>query len=460
MLFLRILNCEFFKIIVLDSGEMKDMFEWGLAEDFSKYTEVQVVSTESISRLLCVKCEETLEKCKDFKMQCGQSDRLLRNLVKKTTQSPLPQAEDVKTSCILYDDRLTVTITANDTKERIYYPCPYQCVDKFLKKHDLLMHLVKNHKVPETFKIDLKYYCSYLNCSYNIFAGSKWFSGRKFLNQHYKKVHMSKIYSCAVCNSKFATDSDFNRHLRSCNQSFECEACDAKYTCKERLTVHLLRRHPELHKLYKDEKRARKRKVNQDTETKKAKIDSDKIADYIRDSPKRTSSTQTSILEANIKNDVTLIPWNSMPGKGDYTEAKTDEISTQTVFEDLLSIKSQTSEDDSIFFSETVSLSDIQTQTFPLEFGLSRSNKKTVTSGTQSPDLSIKETQTCFCLYHSPKPNYRLFDSIFSSPSSTNLISAETQTCETRSNIKSDVLLSFNSAETQTHFNEDMSKDI
>jgi hypothetical protein len=220
-----------------------------------------------------------------------------------------------------------------------------------------------------------------------------------------------------------------------------------------------MRKHPREHKQYKDERKANKRKSHTVTEPKRFKTDLERFSEFVYESPKRSLATQTSSHE-NIKNDVTLLPWTHIPGKGDYSEAKTDEISTQTVFEDLLSIKSQTSEDESIFFSETVSLSDIQTQTFPVEFGLSRSHKETLTSETQSPDLSIKETQTCYCLYDSPRTNFKLFDSISSSPSSINLTSTETQTGELRPTIKSDVLLSFNSTQTQTYSEADGKEDI
>lgn len=204
-----------------------------------------------------------------------------------------------------------------------------------------------------------------------------------------------------------------------------------------------------MHEQYKRDKKAKKRIAETVTECKKVKMD-DKV-DYMYDSPKRSLATQTKP-EDNIRNDVALPSWRT------DNEAKTDEISTQTVFEDLLSLKSQTSEDD-MYFSETVSLSDIQTQTFPIEFGLSKSNKETITSETQSPDLSIKETQTCVCLCDTPRLNFKPFDSVSSSPLSISLASAETQTGEFKFDVKSDDLLSFHSTETQTCFDEELGKE-
>lgn len=385
------------------------------------------------------------------------------------SSEPTSRTEEIKTdeqepdpitmSCILFDNQLIIMITAADSDTKIYLCCPYECPDKFLKKPDLLIHLGKYHSVDtNTFTVDLRYYCYVKDCSYHVNSDkNKWFTGRKFLNQHVNKMHKKKVFRCDTCNSRFSTYSDYKRHLKTCNMKFSCPVCPMDYNANEKLLVHMMRRHPEIHKQYKDDRKANKRKAKIETETKKAKVETERLETYIDYySPKRSFATQTLKPEENIKNDVSLLPWN-VPGKSD--EAKTDEISTQTVFEDLLSLKSQNSEDESIFFSETVSLSDIQTQTFPLEFGLSRSHKETITSETQSPDLSIKETQTCVCLYDSPKMNFRLFDSVSSSPSSINLTSTETQTAELKSTVNTDVLLSFNSTETQTCFEDEDDKN-
>lgn len=358
----------------------------------------------------------------------------------------------------LGDDKLIVTITAPDMNSKILLTCPFSCNETFIKKNDLLIHLVKEHQYSKDYFIELRYNCSYDGCAYNHGPRKKWFSGRKFLNQHFNKVHRDKIFHCTTCNSAFSTNSDYTRHLKGCNLQYICHICNISYSTNEKYLVHLLRKHPEYHKKYKMDRRAEKRKSKLENENKKVRSNSEKMADYICDSPKRTFATQTLNAVDSIKNDVSLSSWRCSV-KSDY-ETKTDEISTQTVFEDLLSLKSQTSEDESIFFSETVSLSDIQTQTFPIEFGLSRSNKETITSETQSPDLSIKETQTCVCLYDPPKLNFRLFDSVSSSPSNSNLTSTETQTGELRTSLRSDVLLSFNSTETQTCFDETSNNDL
>ncbi|KAJ0169450.1 hypothetical protein K1T71_015037 [Dendrolimus kikuchii] len=303
-----------------------------------------------------------------------------------------------RVTTVLGDNSMTINITAPDEHAKIYLNCPYSCQEKYLKRKNLQLHLNRVHSKRD-FNIDIKYFCHYSNCNYGIELEQKFFSGRKYLNQHFNKIHKSKLFVCDFCKLSFAVNSDYTRHLKSCNLKFTCDICQTDYKTHDRLLVHLMRRHPDLHKSYKAQ-RAEKRKAKVVTETKKIK--SDYKFDYICDSPKRSFATQT--LEENLKNDVHFSTWHP---RNEF-EIKKDEISTQTVFEDLLSLKSQ-SEDDSLF--ESVSLSDIQTQTFPTEFGLSRSNKETLTSETQSPDLSIKETQTCFCHYDSPIPSSRLLDS-------------------------------------------------
>ncbi|XP_063371985.1 uncharacterized protein LOC134660189 [Cydia amplana] len=416
-----------------ESGEMKNMQEWGLADDFYRIAEVP--KRDNVTELLCTNCEESLLRCRGFKQRCQDSDAFLKDTAKKKTQD----TPENTITCVLNANKLNIIITAQDMESKILLPCPYavgnRCSEKYLKKRYLYNHLVKHHSLSEKLVIECQYYCSYEECSYFVNAGkNKFFTERKYLNQHYNKVHRSKIV-CGQCSLSF-TDSEYERHLKVCNVTYLCQICNIEYKNNERLLVHLMRKHPQIHEEYK---RGRKKKISETTtECKRIKIE-EKL-DYICDSPKRTLATQTRP-EENIKNDVALPSWKS------DGEAKTDEISTQTVFEDLLSLKSQTSEDDSIFFSETVSLSDIQTQTFPIEFGLSRCNKETATE-TQSPDLSIKETQTCLCLYDS---KFKLFDSVSSSP--LTLTSTETQTGD-KFGVKDDML--FHSTETQTCFEEEL----
>lgn len=328
---------------------------------------------------------------------------------------------------------LIFTIVAPDQETNINLICPYNCKDTYTKKNDLLNHLIRVHKHSKDYNIEYRYHCWQKDCVYHEKSVSnKYFTGRKSMNQHFNKVHRSKIFHCEKCECNFATTADFNRHLSSCNMVFVCDDCSKEYSNHDRLMVHLMRRHPEKHKEYKA-KKTEKRKAVTETITKKPKMALESLFDS--DSPKRSFATQTKPKQS-IKNDVTLPAWQNA----------NNEISTQTGYEELLAVKS--SEDDCLFYSETT-LSDIQTQTFPLEFGLfvNRSHKETLT---ESLDMSIKGTQTCFCFCESPKLPFGSLESVTSS----NLTSTETQTAEYRASIMSDELLSLNSTETQTCFDE------
>ncbi|XP_023945540.1 uncharacterized protein LOC112051223 [Bicyclus anynana] len=423
------------------SGKMKNMVEWGLTDEFYRLTNIQVNTLDNPSLLLCLQCEDILYKSRSFKVMCQTSDQMLKNAIEMKQSKESDWANIKSNSSISHDniihteltnDCITIKITAPNMDQKLHLPCHY-CPHQCLKKTDLMSHITKVHSMSQLLTIVTKYYCHIQYCAYHINSDKeKHFNSRKHLNQHILKVHGEKV-NCLECNLSFHNDVSYKKHLKTCNITHICNVCGTQFNTNEKMLVHLMRKHPEHHRRYKDEK-CRKRCSEKEIDSKRVKKEKtqDYDKEYFCDSPKRSFATQT--LE-HIKNDVTLSSW----------QTKKDEISTQTVFEDLLSLKSTMSEEETIF-SDSVSLSDIQTQTLPLEFGLSRSNKETITSETQSPDLSIKETQTCVCLYDS-KPNFRCIDSVSSSPSTFSILtSTETQTL--------DDFLSFSSAETQTCFDD------
>lgn len=352
---------------------------------------------------------------------------------------------------------LKILIITSNKEEKIYLQCPY-CGFKTFKKDHLSRHLTMEHR--SNIKVYVVYYCPHEGCNFSVNnKKNKHFLARKYLNQHLFKMHLNKPYLCEKCKQRFCKENELLRHANECSVTFMCGVCNISYKNNETLLVHLLRKHPDIHKQYKAERKLIKKEQQKDYTinnwTKKRNEPSESAPCEIKkvkltgdcDSPKRNFATQTFCDSAkNIKNDITLPSWYS---KNSDDERNFNNTETQTVFEDLISLKSQNSED-SIFFSETVSLSDFSTQT--CEFGLSK--KETIASQTQtrlnSPD-DTKQTQTCLCYTDSPKYNYKLFEGNLSSPS--NLTSTETQTMYTDI-FKSDVL----SIETQTNF-DDVLKD-
>lgn len=578
-------------------GEMKNMHEWGLDADFFRYTNIPWVSLQGLPVLLCSECEEDLNKTKSFVDRCQESDKIAKrklNIEKKEK----PKVSQCHVSSNLEEDKLIFSITSPDPDDKIMLPCPFlTCTSRFPKKWLLNQHLTKNHKIAANFKIEQHYYCTIVGCAYSYNSvPNKYFSDRKFLNQHFNKLHKDKNYSCAKCKKMFALKSDLYRHLRTCNLIYTCTMCKKEYTSNESYLVHLKRRHPHIHTKYKQEKKAakhlsdveksnpkenayilniKKKKLNADNEeivesvTKIVKERCDSVSGKpvslkLNRAPpwvkpelgitlpniqinEHTNETETEIVqdyeqpmdvdaaiiaeetdvgqpnpeesvneESNvdnieeeslteevvvedysgvplaeknsvselgspcfveeyavqecqedatvcdlkrssgtqmpecIPNDETLSSWTT---KIDF-EMQTDGISTQTVLDEILSLKPQNGEDE-VFFSGSVS--DTQTQTFASEFALNRCNKETQYSmSLTAPDSSFKETQTCVCFCLSSRPNCRHFDCPSSNPGCCSVISAETQTVDSRRLINADVMFSCSSAETQTCFDGGM----
>ncbi|CAK1547894.1 unnamed protein product [Leptosia nina] len=412
------------------TGIFKNMLDWGLAIDFYKITNIMLHPADTISKSLCIACEEILTTCMRFKRQAEESDSILKEAINKqiaissnNESNELQKNEENDIQFVIDDNKIIYKVNAPNMDTKLYYTCPFSCNFSCLKQTQLLNHL-KMHDKHINYEVEVQFYCSYTNCAYHVHSGkNKYFPHRKALNQHTNKVHSHKII-CRECNLTFTAQIGYNQHLETCRFIYCCEICDKKYPKNESLMVHLMRHHPEVHKKYKKEK-AEKRKSETSTTAKKHK---DKVD--VGDSPKRSPK--------NVKSNV-LLSWQ--PG---------NEISTQTQCFDLPSPRSQTSENESFFFSETVSLSDIQTQTIPIEFGL---NKETITSQTQLPDLSIKETQTCLCLYDSQTRSSERVSPNSNGSYPMNCISTETQTLDF------DELLRHNSAETQTSFDDLLSED-
>ncbi|KAF9417230.1 hypothetical protein HW555_005632 [Spodoptera exigua] len=277
-----------------ESGEMKNIYEWGINDDYFRVTAIETSRRSGISELLCSSCEAALISCKQFQDRCQLSDKILKSSLSARTKNKTQKTNRNQVTCVLQNKRLELQITAPKTDARIRLPCPYNCEENFFKKSDLQGHLKKTHNLPDNFDINMQYYCSETTCVYHVNSNKKkWFSGRKFLNQHIKKVHKTKSFLCNDCGLRFSTETDFQRHSKSCNYVFLCRICDVKYNTNEKLMVHLKRKHP----------------TNQ--------------ADS-----KKSFATQ---IPEPITNDVALHSW----APKDY-ETKTDEISTQVGFEDLL----------------------------------------------------------------------------------------------------------------------------
>lgn len=128
-------------------------------------------------------------------------------------------------------------------------PCTIAgCSSKFKNLSNLNMHLEKHHGIQIKKLIDkdseVQYFCPVTKCKYNILENnsSQFFKCRKYLRQHFLKVHAVKNEKCSKCDKLFANVSLKTLHERNCGILFQCMDCDWNYTTRECLLTHCRRK--------------------------------------------------------------------------------------------------------------------------------------------------------------------------------------------------------------------------
>ncbi|XP_055299079.1 protein hunchback [Sitodiplosis mosellana] len=122
------------------------------------------------------------------------------------------------------------------------------CSSKFTSLSNLNMHLEKHHGVQVKKLIDteseVQYFCPIPKCKYNVLQNQslQFFKSRKYLRQHYLKVHATKNEQCSKCDKSFANVSLKTLHERSCGMLFKCLDCNWEYTTRECLLTHCRRK--------------------------------------------------------------------------------------------------------------------------------------------------------------------------------------------------------------------------
>lgn len=122
------------------------------------------------------------------------------------------------------------------------------CQSIFKTTSNLHLHLVKHHKVNVQQSIDtntvVQYYCPAANCKYNATedAQTKYFKSKKYLRQHYMKVHAPKTVLCGKCTKSFASTTLLQQHEKCCGIKFQCADCDWSYSSRECLLTHCRRK--------------------------------------------------------------------------------------------------------------------------------------------------------------------------------------------------------------------------
>lgn len=122
------------------------------------------------------------------------------------------------------------------------------CTSTFINLSNLQMHLDKHHKIPMKKIIDknteVHYFCPVAKCKYNVVENSSlnYFKTKKYLRQHFLKVHAKKFIKCNKCTKLFASETLKVQHERQCGIIFQCVDCNWKYTSRECLITHCKRK--------------------------------------------------------------------------------------------------------------------------------------------------------------------------------------------------------------------------
>lgn len=122
------------------------------------------------------------------------------------------------------------------------------CKSTFNTLSNLNMHLEKHHGIETRRFIDkqceVQYFCPILKCKYNVIenCSQQFFKSRRYLRQHYLKVHAAKNEKCKKCDKPFASNTLKMQHERTCGMLFKCMDCDWSYTTRECLLTHCRRK--------------------------------------------------------------------------------------------------------------------------------------------------------------------------------------------------------------------------
>lgn len=128
-------------------------------------------------------------------------------------------------------------------------PCTVaDCSSTFASLSNLQMHLDKHHGIKIQKLIDknsaVQYYCPVLKCKYHLLenAGANFFKMKKYIKQHYLKVHAEKTDKCSKCDKAFGNGTLKMQHERVCGTVFQCIDCKWNYTSRECLLTHCRRK--------------------------------------------------------------------------------------------------------------------------------------------------------------------------------------------------------------------------
>lgn len=110
--------------------------------------------------------------------------------------------------------------------------------------------MLKHHNIDNRVsnsKTNIRFFCPEENCKYNenVQPNARSFTSKKYLKQHFMKVHAKKNIPCSRCDKIFSSSAFKTAHELSCGQQFICTECKWTYKSKEALMTHCRRKsHP------------------------------------------------------------------------------------------------------------------------------------------------------------------------------------------------------------------------
>ncbi len=226
--------------------------------------------------------------------------------------------------------------------------------------------MLKHHNI-DTREYDsksIRFYCPEENCKYNekVHRNARSFTSKKYLKQHYMKVHAKKNIPCSRCDKTFSSQAFKIAHELSCGQKFICTECKCTYKSKEALMTHCRRKnHPYVRPI-----ESCKEPINHSTVQKFVEIapktSSSKVSDKSSTasllSCKKTQSTQT-IPVTNANDTNFLDHWNKLAAEPIHKDSKLSKAKTKCVKSEQTSTTNKTFRNLDIFDTESSTLMTI-----------------------------------------------------------------------------------------------------
>lgn len=145
-----------------------------------------------------------------------------------------------------------IPTAAELTSPTVPIPCSVKNCGTILRNTGTLyLHMLKHHNIDTRLSNSktnlIRYFCPEENCKYNesMKPLAKSFTSKKYLKQHFMKVHAKKNIPCSRCDKIFSSLAFKTAHEMICGKEFTCTECKWTYKSKEALMTHCRRKsHP------------------------------------------------------------------------------------------------------------------------------------------------------------------------------------------------------------------------